>query len=173
MAKRDLDTAHRRQFVLNMRTAGATMQQVAQAAIDKFGIENLPLSWDSRYVNRDMRAIVDALYKDMRPLLIAYRMIQTERYESLIRALWPRAMAGHLGATDRVLKAMKDENALLGIDAPQRLDVRVQQIDQRIEQLMEALARGSQGEIAAALGTGSDGETDSIVEGTARYLPVA
>ena len=173
MPRMKLETAERRHFVVAMHTAGATYKQVAEAAISKFGLENLPVNWDERYVNKDVRAVVKAIYTDMKGHLLVHRMIQMERYETIIRSLWPRAMAGHLGATDRVLKAMKDENALLGIDAPQRHDIRVQQIDDRIERLMEVLASGRQGEAPRALGARAGSETDAIVEGTARYLPMA
>jgi hypothetical protein len=173
MPRRKLETAERREFVVAMRTAGASYRQTAQLAINKFGLENLPRGWDERYVNKDIRAVVSALYSDMKEHLLVHRIIQMDRYETIIRKHWPKAMAGHLGATDRVLKAMKDENALLGIDAPQRHDVRVQQIDDRIERLMEALASGRQGEAPRALGAGTGSERDAIVEGTARYLPVA
>jgi hypothetical protein len=174
MPRQKYDVAQRRAFVVAMHTAGATYDQIAQAAINKFGLENLPKGWDRRYANSDLRRVVQATYSEMREQLLIHRMTQFDRYETLIRTLWPKALkCQQLGIIDRLLKAMRDESALLGIEAPQRVDVRVQQIDQRIERLMEALASGSEGEVAAALGTGSDSEADSIVEGTARYLPVA
>lgn len=173
MPRMKFNTAERRHFVITMHRAGASYSQVAEAAIAKFGLENLPLGWDERYVNKDVRAVVHHLYRDMAEHLRLHRMVQFERYEKIIMAHWPRAMAGHLGSTDRVLKAMRDENLLLGMDAPQRFDVRVQQVDQRIERLMEALASGGEAEAVRAPGAGGAGEDDAVVEGTARYLPVA
>ena len=154
-----------------LRTAGATFQQIADQVASKFGLETLPKGWDSRYAYKDVKAVLDMMYKGMALDMRGYQQIQVGRYENIIRVHWPAAMTGKdKGATELVIKAMKDENKLLGLDSPQRVDIRVQQIDQRIERLMAELTSGSEGATASQLGTGSGLEEDSIVEGTARNL---
>lgn len=169
---RRLKTAERRQYVVALRTAGATLEQCAIQAARKFGEENLPKHYleDTRIVWRDIQRALEQAYENIRQDWTAYRMIQMDRYESVIRAHWPKAMAGHLGATDRVLKAMKDESKLLGLEAPQQVDMRVMQIDSRIEDLMERVASRREAEVAGALGAGGGEAEDSVVEGTARHL---
>ena len=166
-----LKTAERRQFVVALRTAGATFRQISDQAVQHFGIENLPGGWSERYAHKDLTAVLDAMYRNMSLDMRGYQQVQVGRYENIIRTHWPAAMTGKdKGATELVLKAMKDENKLLGLDSPQRVDIRVQQIDQRIERLVEELTSGPEGATAGELGTGSGFEEDSVVEGTVRNL---
>jgi len=170
LAARRFKVVERRQYVVALRTAGATFRQCADQAVAHFGAENLPKGYDERYAFSDIEASLDKAYKVMNQDLRAYQQIQVGRYENIVRVHWPEAMKGSKGATELVLKAMKDENKLLGLDSPQRVDIRVQQIDQRIERLMAELTSGPEGATASQLGTGSGFEEDSIVEGTARNL---
>jgi hypothetical protein len=171
LARRRLKTVERRQYVVALRTAGATFRQCADQAIAHFGAENLPRGYGPRYAFIDITAVLDKAYKEMNQDLRAYQQIQVSRYEGIIRTHWPAAMTGKdKGATEIVLKAMKDENKLLGLDSPQRVDIRVQQIDQRIERLMAELTSGPEGATAGQLGAGGSVEEDSVVEGTARHL---
>ena len=165
-----LATAERRQFVVALRAAGATFQQISDQAIEQFGREKLPKGWDSRYAYKDVKAVLDKMYKEMYIDMRGYQQIQVQRYEGMIRTFWPSAMRRDKGSAELVLKAMKDENRLLGLDQPQRVDIRVQQIDQRIERLMAELTSGTEGEAVSQLGAGGSVEEDSIVEGTARHL---
>lgn len=170
-APRRLKALERRQFVVKLRAAGATLQQCADKAIEDFGEESLPKNYGSRAVWRDIDRALKFAYKDITKDLTVFRLIQMARYEKLIMAHWARAMTGlSLGSTDRVLKAMKDQNRLLGLDAPAQVDMRVLQIDARIEQLMETVAGGTETAVAGALGSGREQTDDSIVEGTARHL---
>jgi len=165
-----LATAERRQLVCSLRAAGATFQQIADQVTSKFGRERLPKGWDSRYAYKDVKAVLDKMYREMYLDMRAYQQIQVQRYEGMIRTFWPSAMRRDKGSAELVLKAMKDENKLLGLDSPQRVDIRVQQLDSRIEKLMEELASGPEGEAPLHLGAGNGREEDSIVEGTARHL---
>jgi len=156
--------------VCALRAAGATFQQIADQTTSKFGRERLPNSWGPRHAHKDVKAVLDKMYKEMYLDMRGYQQIQVQRYEGLIRTHWPLAMKGNKGSGELVLKAMKDENKLLGLDSPQRVDIRVQQLDSRIEKLMEELTTGPEGEVAGHLGAGDGREEDSIVEGTARHL---
>jgi len=171
-----MKVAERREYVVAMRTAGATFRQIADQAIVKFGVENLPGSWGERYAHRDMAAVLEQMYKGMSSDLRAYAFVQVNRYESLIRSLWPKAVKNDLGHVDRVLKAMQGMNKLMGLDAPQKLDVRVEQIDTRIEQLMATiegqpvaqLAAGREEEAPGKAGAKGFGSDDAVVEGSFR-----
>jgi hypothetical protein len=52
----------------------------------------------------------------------AARLVELElvRLDELERLLRPRALAGHLGAVDRLLKVAKRRAKLLGIEGPRR-----------------------------------------------------
>lgn len=170
--------AYRREFSVSMRAAGANFREIAEAVRQEFGEENLPDSYDAGYASRDVGIVLDQMYREMGDHMRVMRMTQMTRYEHIIRANWPRAMKGDLGATDRVLKAMKDQNKMLGLDAPQKIDMRVQQVDQRIESLIEVISTGELGRLepgskAKALGapgTGGGIEDGATVEGAARSL---
>ena len=165
-----LKTAERRQYVCALRAAGATYHQIADQAAKEFGLDRLPKGWDHRFAYKDVKRVLDKMYKEMYIDMRGYQQIQVQRYEGMIRTFWPSAMRRDKGSAELVLKAMKDENKLLGLDSPQRVDIRVQQIDQRIEQLMAELTTGPEGEAVSQLGAGGGGEQDSIVEGTVRHL---
>lgn len=167
LAKR-IEVAERRRFAVTLRTAGATYQQIADQAVDTFGTQNLPTTWDQRYAHRDVKAVLDRMYKQMFMDIRAYQQIQVERYEGIIRTHWPKVMKGEKGAAELVLKAMKDENKLLGLDAPQRVDMRVQQVDQRLERLIAELESSPEGAVAGHLGAGGGSEEGAVVEGAAR-----
>ena len=52
-----------------------------------------------------------------------YRTLTVERLTKILQVLWPRMLAGDLPATDRVLRVLEQVRALLGLDAPQRIDM--------------------------------------------------
>jgi len=168
--------AYRREFAVALRAAGANFQEIADQIRDEFDPEDIPEGYDAASASRDVGVVLDQMYAEMGDHMRVMRMTQMARYESIIRANWPKAMRGDLGATDRVLKAMKDENRMLGLDAPQRIDMRVQQVDQRIEQLINALGSGelgrlepgSQRKALAAPGAGSGDEENATLEGAYR-----
>lgn len=118
-----LDTQKRRAFVLRRRTAGATYRQIAQDAIDRFGADNLPLSWDCRYAASDVRRELDKVRAINRELAQSEFDLQLERLDIILAAIWPEVEDGDLGAIDRALKLLKQRSDLLGLDAPERLNV--------------------------------------------------
>lgn len=166
-----IEVTERRDFVVRLRTAGASLDQCAQEATRKFGADNLPVGYDRRHVWKDIQAVQERVYADLREHLTTFRMIQLERYENIIRSLWPKAITGkHMGMLDRLLQVMRDENKLLGLYAPQQVDMRVVQVDARIEELMANMAARREAEVSKALGAGGATASGSVVEGTARHL---
>lgn len=165
-----IEVTERRAFVIRARVAGATLEQCAKAAIQQFGADNIPPKYDANAVWYDIDRAQRHIYGDLREELAPFRLIQLERYEAIIRAHMPKALKGDLGRTDRVLQAMRDQNRLLGLSAPKQLNVKVMQVDARIEQLMESMGPRRQEQITGTLGSGASTEEDSTVEGTARHL---
>lgn len=44
-------------------------------------------------------------------------------YNAIIHAHWDAAMAGRATSTDQVIRAMKERNALLGLEAPKKIEL--------------------------------------------------
>lgn len=51
------------------------------------------------------------------------RVLEVARLDALLESLWATAIAGDLRAVDRVLAVMTRRASLLGLDAPQRVDI--------------------------------------------------
>lgn len=74
-------------------------------------------------ISRDFAAL-DRLYRERAAADIAAAKGQDlERLDQLVLALWRPATQGSLGAVDRVLSIMQRRAALLGLDAPARVDI--------------------------------------------------
>lgn len=119
-----IETAERRQFVLEKRKAGMTYREIASAAIKEFGREALPNNWDCRYAWLDVKRELDKLRNIIGEDAEDVRQMEVERLNDLLWALWPKATAedADYGAIDRVLRVMKRRAGLLGLDAPERLE---------------------------------------------------
>ena len=118
-----LETAERRAYVLQLRKGGATYDAIAQAAIDKFGVERLPNGYDCRYVWKDVKRELDRLRADIADSAEAIIELEVQRLDAMLTTLWPQVAKGHLGAVDRVLRVMDRRAKLLGLDAPTKADV--------------------------------------------------
>lgn len=116
-------TAERRRFVLNLRKSGATYQQIADAAVNEFGLEVLPKHWDRRSawkdVHRELLKLASEIHDDAVPL----RQLTYERLNRLLLAVWQRAITGDLEAIEKALKIIKQISTLMGVDAPVKMDV--------------------------------------------------
>lgn len=118
-----LKTAERRAYVLQLRKGGATYDAIAQAAIDKFGVEHLPAGYDCRYVWKDVRRELDRLRAEIAESSEAIVTLEEQRLDAMITVLWPQVAKGNQGAVDRVLRIMERRAKLLGLDAPTKADV--------------------------------------------------
>ena len=118
-----LDTAERRAYVFQLRKGGATYAAIAQAVIDKFGLDALPRGWDERYAYKDIKRELDHLRKDIADSASEIIELETQRLDAMLTTLWPQVAKGHLGAIDRVLRLMDRRARLLGLDAPSKKDV--------------------------------------------------
>lgn len=118
-----LDTARRRAYVLQLRKAGATYREIAQAAIEKFGLDALPDSWGHRYAHKDVARELEHLRSDVRETARDVLVLELQRLDDLLKALWPLAARKNpdYKAVDRVLRLMERRAKLLGLDEPDTL----------------------------------------------------
>jgi hypothetical protein len=102
----------RRAKALNLRIAGGTYQQIADAL---------------GYKNRDgaFRAIDTALRDIPRESAERLKVLELDRLDKMQAILAKQVNEGHLGAVDRWLKIMEHRAKLLGIYAPEKQQVAV------------------------------------------------
>ncbi len=122
-------TARQREArALQLRQAGLTYAQIGR----HLGVCE-SRAW--RIVQRALRRVVADPLGELRQL-------ENLRLDSLLMAVWPKAMAGQLEAVDRVLSIMARRARLLGLDAPTQHQVlSIDAIDAEIVRL-EAELRG-------------------------------
>jgi hypothetical protein len=116
-----LATAERRAFVLRARKAGATYAEIAAAAIEKFGVEQLPRGYDKRYAYKDVKRELDALREEIGEDAQAVLTLELQRLDDLLKGVWNLAARKNpdYKAFDRVLRVMERRARLLGLDAAQ------------------------------------------------------
>lgn len=68
--------------------------------------------------------IEQAMAERIYPLAEQMRNLTLDRYEALLTQWMPEAMQGDPVATDRAMNILRAERELLGLDQPQKLDVR-------------------------------------------------
>lgn len=124
-----LKTAERRQFVIQARRAGMTLQQVASTAESRFGKERLPKGWDDAYVAKDLSRELKKLRKGNQEDVEDLRALELDRLDALLRGLWPKASKGEERAVQKVLNVLERRAKLLGLDAPEKLDQNVKMED--------------------------------------------
>jgi len=118
-----IDTAERRAFVMNLRKSGATYRQIAAAASERFGLENLPKHWDERSVWKDVRRELDKLASEIGDAAGDVRLMNYERLLRLLLAVWERALAGDMQAVDRAARIVAQICQLMGANAPAGVDL--------------------------------------------------
>jgi len=97
----------RQRQALQLHTAGAGYQRIA----DALGYAG---------PSGAFKAVEAALRKTLQEPADELRGLEAARLDALHRALWEKAIAGNLGAVDRVLRIMRRRAALFGLDAPRR-----------------------------------------------------
>lgn len=136
---RSLQAAERRRQALELRRAGASYEDIGRALeVNKGTIH--------RWV---MRAIHEATVEPARELIT----VEQQRLDRMQQGLWAKATQGNATAVLAVLKIMERRARLLGLDAPQRVDVGVGGVD--LDGAVTALL-----ELAAP-----DGGLTAIIEG--------
>jgi hypothetical protein len=80
------------------------------------GVSESTVSRDYSWLDEQLRA---QSVEDIR----TWRGLQLARIERLIQSVWSDAIRGRYGAVDRVVSLMRRQAELLGLDAPQKIDV--------------------------------------------------
>lgn len=117
-----INTARRREIVLEMRKQGKTYRAIAAAVKQEFG-DDLPDGWDERYAYKDVKRELDRLRKDTAEDAQMIRQLELERLDLALDAILPMVRRGNLGAVDRLIRLSESRRKLLGLDAPQRQEM--------------------------------------------------
>ena len=118
-----LETQERRRYVLDARKAGWTYLQIAEGAIERFGVDSLPQGWDERYAYKDVARELDKLKNLNNGLSEDVLQLELERLDRMLKAIWPDVTQGEYPAIDRALRIMARRAAFLGLDAPTKQEV--------------------------------------------------
>lgn len=102
-----IKTAEKERDALELRKGGATFEQIAR---------EVGYSDGSGAAKAVSRALADTIQEPAADL----RRLELERLDSLLAALWPKAIDGDAQAVDRCLRVMERRASLLGLDAPSR-----------------------------------------------------
>lgn len=113
--QRDYDRAERKRNALELRLAGASYRDIAQA------LEVSPAT--ALQDCKEALADIPAQQAD------EMRTVELSRLDRLQRAVWPRAIKGDLQAVDRAIKIIDRRAKLFGLDAPQQVQITANDID--------------------------------------------
>lgn len=114
-ARTAYDRAQRRREALQYRLTGASYQEIA----DQMGSDRKAVS---RWVREEL-ANIPKLEAD------ELRQQEVERLDLLTKAVWQHAMAGDPTAIDKALKIIDRRAKLLGLDAPQQVEMSTGDVD--------------------------------------------
>lgn len=125
---RELNASKRRALVISLRRAGATYEQIADECISEFGIDNLPLGWDSRYAYNDLKRVLEKAKAETEETAEEIKSIELARLDEMHSRVYPVALGSEevppdMRAVDRVLSIGKRRAELLGLDKPIKQDV--------------------------------------------------
>lgn len=119
---KQIETAERRAYILELRKAGADYRTIAHKTIDKFGEDNLPKGFDERYAWTDVKRELDRLNTERAEDTLEIRTLELERLDRLLMAVYQPALKGDYAALDRVLKIMAQrEKYIVGLTVPQKV----------------------------------------------------
>lgn len=119
---RIIKTAERRAYVLGLRKAGATYRDIANATIQRFGVDELPLGYDCLYCYKDVKRELAKVRKEMGLDVEHIRSLELERLDALLLSIWPMAIPGkdapvdsdtRMKAIDRALKIINQRARLV------------------------------------------------------------
>lgn len=129
---RRLAAAERQTQALEFRKAGLSFPRIAQ----ELGYHNPAGAF---------RAVEAALERTQQEPADAVRVLALERLDRMLAACWGKAIGGDLLAVDRVLKIEERRAKLLGLDAPDRVDILV-----RVRLMAQSLGLDPEAAVAEA-----------------------
>jgi hypothetical protein len=120
---------------VDLRKAGATWQSIA---------DTLGYAGPGHAYEQFMIVMKDYPREDVETA----REIISDRYEAMIRALWPKVLKGDVWAIDRVTRISEAQAKLLGVNRPEKLELSVggTELDAALRELeaeMKARAGGA------------------------------
>lgn len=134
-----VEQRRRQERAYQLRLAGLSMQEIADSADEARG--GAPLYASSGAATNAVKAAMAR--RTGANTTEQMRWLAFERYERMIRALWPEALKGNMWAHDRIGSHLRDQRDLVGTRAPIRQQVEViseSAIDAEIERLTRELA---------------------------------
>lgn len=117
-SNRDADEYAEREITkrcLELRLAGATYEDIGEVV--------------GRHKANVYRRIKKAIQEIPKSEVEELRALELERLSRVQRSVWRQALEGHMGAVDRVIKISERRSRLLGLDAPQRVDLGARAVD--------------------------------------------
>ena len=113
--------------ILRLRKMGYDARQIS---------DELDIRFDR--VSNIIKSALKSLSKEMKGQAEEIRSLELTRLDELQTAIWSDCMDGKLTAIDRVLKIMERRSKLVGLDAPERVDIKA---DMKLEHMKEAKDR--------------------------------
>lgn len=111
---------------LQLRIAGASFEKIAQV----LGMSNRSVAF---------KAYERALSRVHAENANQMREIGSARLDTLLTAVWGKAVKGDLAAVDRVLKIEERRARLFGLDSPTRLSIDAATLGEEIGRLLDSL----------------------------------
>lgn len=121
-----INVAERRRLVWKLRKAGYEYPEIADEVTELMGAENLPASWGQWMAHQDIQFILDRMRNEVAESTQDIIQIENSRLDSMLAALWPKAMAGNVGAVNAALKIMERRSRMFGLDEAVKVDWKVE-----------------------------------------------
>lgn len=152
-----IETSRRRNRVVQLRESGATWEAIATALMQNYGEDRLPSGWDRRYAYKDFHRRLEKIQKESEEAVRNVREMELRRLDRMQRALWERATNGDTDAIDRILRIQKRRAKLLGLDSPEKVDLKIDEIDwdSLSDEQLRRIAEGEPPENVVGQGTPS------------------
>ncbi len=109
-SSKQLSLAERRKMALELRKAGLSYRDIAEA----IGREYPDARYGKSSAHRDVLAILGETRAEARDLALEVILLDSERLDDLTRVLWEKAMGGDLQVIDRLLAIIRQRVALFG-----------------------------------------------------------
>lgn len=127
-----INTAERRTLVFELRKAGMTYRQIAEAVRNQLGSDVLPKGWDERYAYKDVKRVTDRLARHLALQAEELRELELARLDEMQSGLWACARSGDVKAVGAIIRIMQRRARLQGLDQD-RLDVDLTSAGEKIE----------------------------------------
>lgn len=113
--RKEYERAERKKNALELRLAGASYRDIAQALNCSVGTAT----------NDCKEALAEIPMQQADEM----RTVELSRLDRLQRAVWPSAVKGNLEAVDRAIKIIDRRAKLFGLDAPQQVQITANDVD--------------------------------------------